>query len=109
MITDGGYQSSFVTTGSGVILLDAPPSFGSKIVQAVGEVTKEPIKELVYSHSHLDHISGAVDVIKQVPELKILAEEVNAAFLREKRVPSRPLPPQTLMQQYTLNLGPPHI
>src|SRR5260370_17300517 len=45
MITDGGYQSLFVTTGSGVILLDAPPSFGSKIVQAVGEVTKEPIKE----------------------------------------------------------------
>jgi glyoxylase-like metal-dependent hydrolase (beta-lactamase superfamily II) len=59
MITDGGYQSLFVTTGSGVILLDAPASFGSKIVQAVAEVTKEPIKEIVYSHSHLDHISGS--------------------------------------------------
>jgi len=105
MITDGGYQSLFVTTGSGVILLDASPSFGSKIVQAVGEVTKERIKELVYSHSHLDHISGAVDVMKQVPELKILAEEGSAAFLREKQDPRRPLPTQTFKEQYTLKLG----
>jgi glyoxylase-like metal-dependent hydrolase (beta-lactamase superfamily II) len=70
MITDGAYQSLFVATGSGVILLDAPASFGSNIVQAVAEVTKEPIKEIVYSHSHLDHISGAAAVMKQVPDLK---------------------------------------
>jgi glyoxylase-like metal-dependent hydrolase (beta-lactamase superfamily II) len=105
LITDGGYQSLFVTTGNGVILLDSPPSYGGKIVQAVSEVTKEPIVELVYSHSHLDHISGAVDVLKQVPGLKILAEEGVAEFLREKRDPRRPLPTETFKGQTTLKLG----
>ncbi len=105
LITDGAYQSLFVTTGKGVILLDAPPSFGDKIVQAVAEVAKEPIVELVYSHSHLDHISGAVEVVKQVPGLKILAEEGVAEFLREKKDVRRPLPTQTFKGHYTLKLG----
>jgi glyoxylase-like metal-dependent hydrolase (beta-lactamase superfamily II) len=105
LITDGGYQSLFVTTGKGVILLDAPASYGDKIVQAVAEVTREPIVELVYSHSHLDHIAGAPEVIKQVPHLKILAEEGVADFLREKHDPRRPLPTESFKGQYRLQLG----
>lgn len=105
LITDGGYQSLFVTTGKGVILLDAPPSYGSKIVPAVAEVTREPIVELVYSHSHLDHISGAPEVLKQVPGIKILAEEGVARFLRAKNDPRRPQPTETFRGQYTLRLG----
>jgi len=105
LITDGGYQSLFVTTGKGVIVLDAPPSYGSKIVPAVAEVTREPIVELVYSHSHLDHIAGAAEVIKQVPHLKILAEEGVAGFLREKHDPRRPLPTESFKDQYRLQLG----
>jgi glyoxylase-like metal-dependent hydrolase (beta-lactamase superfamily II) len=105
LVTDGGYQSLFVTTGKGVILLDAPPSFGGKIVQAVAETTREPIVELVYSHSHLDHISGAAEVVKQVPGIKILAEEGVAQFLREKQDPRRPLPTATFKGRYTLQLG----
>jgi glyoxylase-like metal-dependent hydrolase (beta-lactamase superfamily II) len=94
-----------VTTGKGVILLDAPPSFGGKIVQAVSEVTREPIVELVYSHSHLDHISGAPEVLKQVPGVKIIAEEGVAEFLREKKDPRRPVPTETFKRQHTLKLG----
>jgi glyoxylase-like metal-dependent hydrolase (beta-lactamase superfamily II) len=105
LITDGGYQSLFVTTGNGVIVLDAPASYGNKIVAAVAEVTKEPIVELVYSHSHLDHISGAAAVLKQVPNLKILAEERVANFLREKHDLRRPLPTETFKDHYALTLG----
>jgi glyoxylase-like metal-dependent hydrolase (beta-lactamase superfamily II) len=105
MIGDGGYQSMFVTTGEGVILFDAPSSFGSKIVQAVAETTNEPIRELVYSHSHLDHISGTPEVLKQVPGLTILAEETNAAFLREKKDPRRPVPTQTFRDHTVLKMG----
>jgi glyoxylase-like metal-dependent hydrolase (beta-lactamase superfamily II) len=105
LITDGGYQSLFVTTGKGVILLDAPPSYAAHIVQAVAEVTQEPIVELVYSHSHLDHISGAAQIVKQVPGVKILAEEGVARFLREKHDPRRPLPTETFKDHYVLTLG----
>jgi glyoxylase-like metal-dependent hydrolase (beta-lactamase superfamily II) len=105
LITDGGYQSLFVTTGNGVIVLDAPASYGNKIVPAVAEVTKEPIVELVYSHSHLDHIAGAPAVLKQVPNLRIIAEQGVADFLREKHDPRRPLPTQTFKGEYILSLG----
>jgi glyoxylase-like metal-dependent hydrolase (beta-lactamase superfamily II) len=105
MITDGAYQSLFVTTGKGVILLDAPPSYAGKIVQAVAESTQEPIVELAYSHSHLDHIAGAPEILKQAPGIKILAEEGVAEFLREKQDPRRPLPTETFKGQYTLKLG----
>jgi glyoxylase-like metal-dependent hydrolase (beta-lactamase superfamily II) len=88
-----------------VILLDAPPSYGSEIVSAVAEVTREPIVELVYSHSHLDHVSGAVEVLKQVPRLKILAEDGVAAFLREKKDRRRPVPTETFKGHHTLRLG----
>jgi glyoxylase-like metal-dependent hydrolase (beta-lactamase superfamily II) len=105
LITDGGYQSLFVTTGKGVILLDAPPSYGNKIVRAVSEVTSEPIVDLVYSHSHLDHISGAPEVMKQVPNVKIIAEDGVAQFLREKNDPRRPIPTESFKDHYTLTLG----
>jgi glyoxylase-like metal-dependent hydrolase (beta-lactamase superfamily II) len=105
LITDGAYQSLFVTTGQGVIVLDAPPSYGSKIVPAVAAVTREPIVALVYSHSHLDHISGAPEILKQVPGVKILAEQGVADFLRRKNDPRRPVPTQSFRGQYTLRLG----
>ena len=105
LITDGGYQSLFVTTGEGVILLDAPPSYASKIVQAVSETTKEPIVELVYSHTHLDHISGVGEIKKAVPNLRILAEQGVADFLREKHDPRRPVPTETFKDHEILKLG----
>jgi glyoxylase-like metal-dependent hydrolase (beta-lactamase superfamily II) len=105
MITDGAYESVFVTTGKGVVLFDAPPSFAPHIVQAVRETTSEPIVELVYSHIHVDHIGGAGLVLKQVPKLEILAEDGTADFLREMRDPHRPVPTRTFKGHYTLKLG----
>lgn len=105
VITDGLYQSAFVTTGKGVILFDTPESFAQHIVKAVAEVTKEPIVRLVYSHAHLDHIAGAGLLVKQVPKLVIVAEEGTAAFLREKKDPRRPVPTSTFKNQRTLKLG----
>jgi glyoxylase-like metal-dependent hydrolase (beta-lactamase superfamily II) len=105
VITDGVYQSAFVTTGEGVILFDAPPSFAGHIVKAVAEVTSEPIKQLVYSHVHVDHIGGADLILKQFPSLQIVAEEGTDAFLREKQDPHRPLPTRTFKDHRTLKLG----
>ena len=105
VVTDGAYQSVFVTTGKGVVLFDAPPTFAAKLPQAVAEVTRETIVELVYSHSHLDHISGAQSVNQQIKGLRILAEEGTASLLREKRDPRRPVPTQTFRGHYELNLG----
>src|SRR6476660_5729859 len=37
-ITDGTYQSAFLTTSDGVVLLDAPPTIGNNIQRAVDEI-----------------------------------------------------------------------
>jgi glyoxylase-like metal-dependent hydrolase (beta-lactamase superfamily II) len=105
MITEGAYESAFVTTGKGVVLFDAPPSFARHIVDAVAETTREPIVEMVYTHMHVDHIGGAGLILKQVPNLQILAEEGTAEFLREMNDPQRPVPTRTFKDHYTLKLG----
>ncbi len=75
MITDGRYQSVFMTTEQGVILFDAPPSLTKYLQAAVSEVTKQPIVSLVYSHGHVDHIGGAGTILRGNPQLEIVAEE----------------------------------
>lgn len=105
VMTDGIYQSAFVTTGKGVILFDAPESLAKHIVKAVADVTQEPIVQLVYSHAHLDHIAGAGHLVKQVPKLTIVAEADTAAFLAEKKDSRRPLPTSTFKDHRSLKLG----
>ena len=79
-ITEGMYQTFFLTTGEGVVVVDAPPSLAQHILKAVSEVTDEPITHLVYSHSHADHIDGA----GAFPEgLTVIAHEETAERLRK--------------------------
>jgi len=59
MITDGAYQSMFMTYEDGVVVVDAPPPLAAHIPAATAEVTDKPITHLVYSHYHVDHIGGA--------------------------------------------------
>jgi glyoxylase-like metal-dependent hydrolase (beta-lactamase superfamily II) len=105
VVTDGIYQSTFMTTGKGVVLFDAPPTFADKLPAAVAEVTKVPIQQIVYSHIHLDHIAGAGGLKEKIKGLQILAEEEAARFLREKNDPRRPVPTRTFKGQTTLKLG----
>jgi glyoxylase-like metal-dependent hydrolase (beta-lactamase superfamily II) len=105
MVTEGAYESVFVTTGRGVVLFDAPPSFSQHLGEAVKERTSEPIVELVYSHMHVDHIGGAGLILKQNPKIEILAEEGTAEFLRDMQDPHRPVPTRAFKDHETLKLG----
>jgi glyoxylase-like metal-dependent hydrolase (beta-lactamase superfamily II) len=58
----GGHQSMFVVTPEGVIATD-PISYGRPqaartYVDEIKKVTNAPIKYLIYSHHHYDHIAG---------------------------------------------------
>ena len=55
----GEYFSMFVVTGEGVIAFESINSEHSRgMVQAIREVTDQPIKFLLHSHNHWDHASG---------------------------------------------------
>src|SRR4051794_17586787 len=56
----GGYQSMFVVTPQGVIATD-PSSYlrpAKPYIDAIKAVTDKPIKYVIYSHHHYDHIAG---------------------------------------------------
>ena len=56
---DGFYYVMFVVTDKGVIVADSVnTAFASALMKAIQEVTDQPIKYLIYSHDHWDHISG---------------------------------------------------
>lgn len=56
----GFHHSVFTVTGDGVIALDPiSPEAAGHYRRAIESITDEPIKYIVYSHDHLDHISGA--------------------------------------------------
>ena len=63
-VTDGVYQSAFMTTAEGVVLFDAPPSIGHNLRRAVDEIAaangvSNRVTHLVYSHHHADHGSAS--------------------------------------------------
>src|SRR5213593_951045 len=58
----GNHQSMFVVTSAGVIATDpigyGRPQVASTYVDEIKKVTNQPIKYLIYSHHHFDHIAG---------------------------------------------------
>jgi glyoxylase-like metal-dependent hydrolase (beta-lactamase superfamily II) len=57
----GGHQSMFIVTDKGVIATD-PISLrrpaAKAYIEEIQKITKAPIKYVIYSHSHFDHIAG---------------------------------------------------
>src|SRR6266700_6215446 len=57
----GGHQSMFIVTPAGVIATDPiglrRPA-AKAYIEEIQKITKAPIKYVIYSHSHFDHIAG---------------------------------------------------
>src|SRR6267143_1875745 len=104
VMSDNGWQSAFLVTDEGVIVFDAPASFGKNIPLAISKVTDQPIKTLVYSHAHKDHIGGSA-AFKDIKDLKIVALESVSDFLKEMNDPDRLLPNVTFKSEKTITLG----
>ena len=102
MVNDGVYQMMFLTTGEGVIAVDAPPNTGAKILAAISSVTKEPITHVIYSHAHKDHIGAAGIYPKNA---QIIAHKDTAVHLAAKNDPDRPVPTKTFTDSMTLEVG----
>jgi glyoxylase-like metal-dependent hydrolase (beta-lactamase superfamily II) len=102
ILSANGYNVMFMTTGEGIIVVDAPISIGDKIFKAISEVTNEPIKYLIYSHAHRDHIAAAH--LFQ-PDIEIIAEKNTGDILKAVNDPERPIPTITFVDNTTLTVG----
>jgi glyoxylase-like metal-dependent hydrolase (beta-lactamase superfamily II) len=103
-VSDNEWVSAFLVTDDGVIVFDAPESFGKRLPAAIATVTDKPIKMLIYSHVHRDHIGGST-AFKDIKDLKIVALKSVAAFLKEINDPERLLPTETFESEKTIQLG----
>lgn len=120
-VTDGTYNIMFMVTDEGVVAIDAPPSIGDNYLKAIAEVTDKPIRYVIYSHSHLDHIGAAASIFpnnatyiaheKVAEELQRAHEELQALTAvgnNNSQFPPMQLPPiptETFAQNYTLQAG----
>lgn len=103
-VTSGAYQTLFVETEHSVIAVDAPQQLGANYISAIKEITDKPVKYLVYSHSHIDHIGAAKLIVDEYPDVKIIAHELVADHLILKNDTNRPIPDITFMNQRTISL-----
>lgn len=98
------YRNIFIVTDEGVIVTDPMNPVAAKLLQAeIRKITDKPVKFVVYSHNHHDHISGG-----------IIFKEEDAQYIGHKNVlreltdhPSdfTPLPDITFDNSYTVRLG----
>jgi glyoxylase-like metal-dependent hydrolase (beta-lactamase superfamily II) len=106
-VTDSVYQAMFVTTRTGVVLVDAPPTIGHNLLRAISAVTQangrpSNVTHLVYSHSHADHIGASSLLGADV--VRIGHSECRRLLLRDDD-PNRPAPTVTFDDHYVLKAG----
>jgi glyoxylase-like metal-dependent hydrolase (beta-lactamase superfamily II) len=106
-VTDGTYQSAFLTSTDGVVLLDAPPTIGHNIQRAVDEIASangvsNEVTHLIYSHHHADHTGASSLFASGVA--RIGHEETRKLLLRDDD-PARPAPEETFADSLSLEIG----
>jgi glyoxylase-like metal-dependent hydrolase (beta-lactamase superfamily II) len=104
---NGNHQSMFVVTKDGVIATDpiayGRPTGGQTYVDEIKKVTDKPIKYLVYSHHHYDHIAGG-KAFKDAGA-RIIAHRKVKERLAPLGDPNTVLPDETFDGKRNLTLG----
>jgi glyoxylase-like metal-dependent hydrolase (beta-lactamase superfamily II) len=81
-----GFMSNagFVVTDAGVVVFDSlgTPVLGKKLVAAIRKVTNKPIKRMIVSHYHADHIYG-LQVFKDMG-VEIWAHTLGQGYLNSE-------------------------
>src|SRR3979490_1057715 len=106
-VTDGTYQSAFLTTSDGVVLFDAPPTIGHNIQRAVNDIAaangvSNEVTHLIYSHHHADH-AGASSLFG--PNITRIGHVETRKLLLRDDDPARPGPAESFQDRRTLEIG----
>jgi len=102
-----GHQSIFITTPEGVIATDPisyrRPQAARTYIEEIRKVSQAPIKYLIYSHHHYDHIAGGQPF--KDAGATIVAHRRTLERLEMIKDPSTPLPDETFSRGKTIRLG----
>ncbi len=99
-----GTRSIFMVTDDGVIATDPINAETAKIFRAeIAKVTDQPVKYVVYSHEHWDHVQGG-QIFKD-EGAQFIAHENCVAHFYDLPNPNIVMPDITFSDDYTLELG----
>jgi glyoxylase-like metal-dependent hydrolase (beta-lactamase superfamily II) len=103
---NSGYVSFFIVTDEGVIATDPGSQQGPERAEAyqaaIASVTDQPVRYLIYSHSHADHATGG-DIFAETATFVSHHNAVEKiAALNDPRVP---VPEISFTDQMTIELG----
>jgi len=101
------HQAIFITTPKGVIVTDPISSEAATWLKAkIKTLTDQPVRYVIYSHHHDDHITGGSVFADQ-------ASFVSHAAAREKILqaadPTTPVPDLTFTDRMSIDLGGKHV
>jgi glyoxylase-like metal-dependent hydrolase (beta-lactamase superfamily II) len=106
----GGHQSIFIVTKDGVIVGD-PISYqrpAKPFIDEIRKVTDKPIKYVIYSHHHYDHIAGGKP-FKDMGATFISLKRTNDRFVELKKqnslLPDVVMPDRTVGDKSKITLG----
>ena len=103
----GNHQAMFVVTKDGVIATDpiayGRPEAAVTYLEEIKKVSDRPIKYLIYSHHHYDHIAGGKPF--KDAGARIIAHKRAKERLEQVKDPFTPLPDETFEKSRTLKLG----
>lgn len=98
------YRNIFIVTDEGVIVTDPMnPKAANLLMGEIRKITDKPVKYVVYSHNHHDHISGGT--IFQADGAVFVGHENIVKELGDHPSPVTPLPDITFENTYSLELG----
>lgn len=99
----GLYVSPFLVGNDEVIAVDPISRDVAKLYRdAIATVTDNPVTKIIYSHEHLDHISGA-DVLS--PDANRYAHPVTADWLKTYHADTLPLPTHLINDGEQVSVG----
>ena len=103
-----GHQSMFVVTPEGVIVTDpvgyGRPTGGQTYLDEIRKITNQPIRYVIYSHHHFDHIAGG-KVFKDAGAT-FIAHHRAKSRLEQLRDPNTVLPDEAVSDSgRTITLG----
>jgi glyoxylase-like metal-dependent hydrolase (beta-lactamase superfamily II) len=104
---NGNHQAMFVVTPEGVIATDpvgyGRPTGGQTYVDEIRKITQAPIRYLIYSHHHFDHIAGG-KAFKDAGAT-VIAHRRAKERLAAINDPHTVLPDETVDDKRTITLG----
>jgi len=80
-------NAGFVVTNEGVVVFDAlgTPALGYRMIQRIREVTNQPIKLVIVSHYHADHIYGLQAFKEYGDDPEVVAQRATLGYLGGNR------------------------